>query len=267
MKKLPISILAKRFGNLGRRIWYMCQGADPEPIQTKVPNPKSMGHGKVMPPNTHSSAVIESYLMHMCEKLATCLRHHHFRAQHFFAGVRSYELGWFGSTGQTIQTTHDGKEIFQLALFLLNPTWNNQPVSHIQVTALDPRSDGFQLDLLTELDDKREQLNFVIYKINDKYGEFTIAPAPLLSRSSMPNVIAPAWKPYGPAKQFEKSIMPEAVTFRYQDKVQTVYFARAKAMLPVKLSSVEIKFVTWGRRQQEEGESRDFLNFKIMTLQ
>jgi DNA polymerase IV len=197
MEKLPISILAKRFGNLGRRIWYMCQGADPEPIQTKVPNPKSMGHGKVMPPNTHSSAVIESYLMHMCEKLATRLRHHHFRAQHFFAGVRSYELGWFGSAGQTIQTTHDGREIFQLALFLLNQSWNGQSVSHIQVTALDPRSDGFQLDLLTELDDKREQLNFVIDKINDRYGEFTIAPAPLLSRSSMPNVIAPAWKPYG----------------------------------------------------------------------
>ena len=29
------------------------------------------------------------------------------------------------------------------------------------------------------------------------YGEFALAPARLLNRSSMPNVIAPAWKPYG----------------------------------------------------------------------
>jgi DNA polymerase-4 len=30
MAKLPISVLARRFGNPGRRIWYMCQGADPD---------------------------------------------------------------------------------------------------------------------------------------------------------------------------------------------------------------------------------------------
>lgn len=197
MEKLPISILAKRFGNLGRRIWYMCQGADPEPVHTQVPDPKSMGHGKVMPPNTTNRTVIESYLMHMCEKLAARLRHYHFRAQRFFAGVRSYELGWFGSTGKTIQPTHDGKEIFEFALFLLNQGWDGEPASQIQVTALDPRSDGFQLDLLINTDDKREQLNFVMDEINDRYGEFTIAPVPLLYRSHMPNVIAPAWKPYG----------------------------------------------------------------------
>ncbi|VAX10157.1 DNA polymerase IV, partial [hydrothermal vent metagenome] len=34
MKQLPISVLARRFGNLGRRIWYMAQGRDPEPLQT-----------------------------------------------------------------------------------------------------------------------------------------------------------------------------------------------------------------------------------------
>lgn len=53
MANLPISILGKRFGNLGRRIWYMCLGADPEPLSTEVPDPKSMGHGKVIPPQHH----------------------------------------------------------------------------------------------------------------------------------------------------------------------------------------------------------------------
>src|SRR5262249_52372343 len=32
MANLPISILAKRFGNIGRRIWYMCRGQDPDPV-------------------------------------------------------------------------------------------------------------------------------------------------------------------------------------------------------------------------------------------
>ncbi len=87
VENIPISILAKRFGNLGRRIWYMCQGADPDPVHTTVANPKSMGHGKVMPPNTTNETMIETFLMHMCEKLGTRLRHHQFRACTFFAGI------------------------------------------------------------------------------------------------------------------------------------------------------------------------------------
>lgn len=197
MEKVPISILAKRFGNLGRRIWYMCQGADPDPVHTQVANPKSMGHGKVMPPKTRHPQIIETYLMHMCEKLATRLRHHYFRAQHFFAGVRSNEWGWLGGVGRTIQPTHDGREIFRLGLFLLAQHWQGEPVDQIQVTALDPSAQGLQLDFLVEPDTNREQINEVLDDINDRFGEFTIAPAPLLFRSEMPNVIAPAWKPNG----------------------------------------------------------------------
>lgn len=48
--------------------------------------------------------------------------------------------------------------------------------------------------------------------------------------------------------------MPEAVMFHYQGKIHTVYFARAKALLPVKLANGEITLVTWGRRQQEHSE-------------
>lgn len=48
--------------------------------------------------------------------------------------------------------------------------------------------------------------------------------------------------------------MPEAVMFHHQGKVHTVYFARAKSLLPVKLATGEIKLVTWGRRQHENSE-------------
>jgi DNA polymerase-4 len=50
---------------------------------------------------------------------------------------------------------------------------------------------------LTDADPKRETLYSTLDEINDRYGEFTIAPAQMLHRSKMPNVISPAWKPYG----------------------------------------------------------------------
>jgi DNA polymerase-4 len=195
--KIPISILAKRFGNIGRRIWYMCQGADPEPVHTVVANPKSMGHGKVMPPNTTSQVVIEAFLMHMCEKLGARLRQHEFRAQHFFAGLLNYELGWLGSKGKSILPTNDSSEIYGLAHFLICQSWQGEPVHQIQVTALDPDGAGLQIDFFAKINPRRELLYSVLDEINHRYGEFTIAPIPMLQRSQMPNVIAPAWKPYG----------------------------------------------------------------------
>jgi hypothetical protein len=48
--------------------------------------------------------------------------------------------------------------------------------------------------------------------------------------------------------------MPEAVLYQYHGKSCTVYFSRASALLPVKLSNGETKLVTWGRRQRENSE-------------
>lgn len=197
VEKIPLSILTRRFGDLGRRIWYMCQGADPEPVHTVIAHPKSMGHGKVMPPNTRDIKTINTFIMHMCEKLGARLRQHQFRAQYFFAGLLHYDLGWLGAKGKTIQPTQDSQEIFKLASQLIYQYWQGEPVHQIQITALDPTTKGLQLDFFTEANHKQEKLYQVIDNINNKYGEFTIAPAPLLHRSTMPNVIAPAWKPDG----------------------------------------------------------------------
>lgn len=197
MAKLPISVLGKRFGNLGRRIWYMCQGADPEPLHQDVAQPKSMGHGKVIPPNTTSREIVWTYLLHMSEKLAKRLRRHEMEAQHFFIGLRNYEIGWIGGKRHLDYPTDDGKLIFQLCRQMMEEEWELEPVSQVQVTALDPRLNRRQQDLFMTPNQQREDLNQVSDQINQRYGEFSIAPARLLNRSSMPNVIAPAWKPYG----------------------------------------------------------------------
>lgn len=89
MPRLPISVLAQRFGNPGRRIWLMAQGLDPDPIHTTVPPPKSIGHGKIMPPGTKDRTVLEIYLLHMSFKIGARLRKHQLEAQKFFIGLLS----------------------------------------------------------------------------------------------------------------------------------------------------------------------------------
>jgi DNA polymerase-4 len=196
MQHLPISVLARRFGNPGRRIWYMAQGRDPEPVQTSVAAPKSVGHGKVMPPDTRDREVILTYLLHMSEKVAARLRRHGLKASRFFVGLRASE-GWIGGKPYCAIPTDDGQQIMALCQQILQGQWHGQGVHQVQVTALDPRPAHGQVELFATDTLKQDAVNAVMDQINQRYGEFCLAPARLLKRSSMPNVIAPAWKPHG----------------------------------------------------------------------
>ena len=71
----------------------------------------------------------------------------------------------------------------------------------MQVTALNPRPAQQQWDMFEiqapQARKRRQELDQAVDAINDRYGELTLAPASLLNRSTMSNVIAPAWKPTG----------------------------------------------------------------------
>jgi DNA polymerase-4 len=196
MKQLPISVLARRFGNPGRRIWYMAQGKDPEPLKYEVPPPKSVGHGKVVPPNCKDREKLHTFLLHMSEKVATRLRRHGLESHRFFIGLRTKE-DWIGGKCSSPLATDDGRQIMALCNQILREQWRGEGVFQVQVTALEPMATSQQVDLFAEDTHKQDAVNAAMDNINQRYGELCLSPARLLNRSSMPNVIAPAWKPHG----------------------------------------------------------------------
>jgi DNA polymerase-4 len=194
--QLPVSVLSRRFGNLGRRIWLMCQGEDPDRVHLGIPAPKSMGHGKVMPPDTREPEVILTYLQHMSEKLGSRLRRHGMRAQHFSISLKTRD-SWIGNKLKLVRPSDDNHAIYQLCRFVLSNHWHGEGIFQVQVTAMDPQSATGQLDLFNSDHNEHAEINKVMDDVNRRYGEFSLAPARLLKRSDMPNVIAPAWKPEG----------------------------------------------------------------------
>lgn len=189
MAQLPISVLAKRFGNLGRRIWTMCQGLDPDPVFQRDRAPLSVGHGKVMPPNTNNRVTILTYLLHMSEKVAARLRKYDLWCQEYFIGIRTH-ADCISEQYQHVAPTNDGKVIFDLCKNFIHTSWQGQAIQHVQVTALNPTPIHSQQDLFYRHDPKRAALNQITDCINHRYGAFCLAPATLLHRSSSPNVIA-----------------------------------------------------------------------------
>lgn len=205
MAQLPISELGRRFGNIGRRIWKMCQAEDPDKVTTEINAPKSVGHGKVMPPNTTDIDTLLMYLLHMSEKVAARLRRYDLQANHFYIGLGG-EQGWLKEKCRLANPTQDGRLIYGLCKKFLQQNWKGEGIHQVQVTALNPHSVTGQLMLFNDDEIRLAKTHHrAMDNINQRYGELSLAPARLLNRSSMPNVIAPAWKPFGHRQTIEKT--------------------------------------------------------------
>lgn len=198
LQKLPISVLGKRFGNPGRRIWLMAQGLDPEPVRSAVPEAGSLGHGKVLPPGTRDPDKIRVYLMHMAYRLAERLRRNQLVAQKFLFGLRGYR-GWHKTVERSLLPTDDERVIFGIGNRWLDQSWRGQGIWQIRIVALDPL-EFRQPDLYQRKNPRRGRVHRAMDEVNARYGSLALAPARLLDRSRMPDVISPAWKPDGHRK-------------------------------------------------------------------
>ena len=196
MAKIPISVMGRRYGNPGKKLWLMAQGLDPSGINGEVAEPKSMGHGKVIPPDTKDAAQIKLFLQHMAEKVGARLRLNKLQAQHFAFGLRTKEE-WIHSKTKALVNTDDGGLIYRLARFFFEQKWDGRGVYQVHILAMDPKPADGQHDLFVPDEPRRRQMFQVVDAVNHRYGEFTLCKAPLIKRTAMPNVIAPAWKPTG----------------------------------------------------------------------
>ena len=154
MKQLPMQELSRRFGNPGRRIWLMAQGKGPELVSTQISAPKSIGHGKVLPPKTNEADVILMYFLHMSEKVAARLRLYQLKSETFFVGMNTAQ-GWVKIHAKSPGLTDDGKTIYQLCKAFLKRV-GSVVVYQVQVTAL-ASTGQWQLDLFEQVDEKLAQ--------------------------------------------------------------------------------------------------------------
>ncbi len=176
----------------------MAQGRDPEPVKTDIGSARSIGHGKVLPPNTRDAELIRVFLMHMAHKVGERLRNNNRVAQHYLIALRLHQ-GWLKTTARSLLPSDDELVIFRLADRWFAETWRGQGIWQLRIVALDPAV-PCQLDLYTRKHPDRERVHLAMDQVNQRFGSMSLAPARLLHRSSMPDVISPAWKPQGHRK-------------------------------------------------------------------
>lgn len=143
MKKIPITVPARRYGDLGRRWWLMAQARDPAPVDTWGKHTASPSQGTVLPPQTHEATILQNHFMRVAEKLAMHLRRHGLLVPEFHIAMRCAE-GWRQARLRPPHATNDGLEIFRLSKRFLRQYWFGDTVQQIRIQAVSPAPDGGQ---------------------------------------------------------------------------------------------------------------------------
>ena len=196
MKKIPISILSNRFGNIGRKIWLMANGSDFEGLTLDPAHPKSLGHGKVLMPNTKDRYLIKKTFLKMSVKLSRRLRNSGYESNKFLVNIK-IKAGWVQKKIKLEHPTCDQFVIYSFCELYLDMFDKNVGIYQVQVTAINPIQKNIQTDLFSS---QTEQDNYmsVVDSINQRFGQDVVRPARLKSDTSdSPDVIAPAWRPKG----------------------------------------------------------------------
>ena len=196
MKKIPISILSNRFGNIGKKIWLMANGSDFEGLTLDPAHPKSLGHGKVLMPNTKDRYLIKKTFLKMSVKLSRRLRNSGYESNKFLVNIK-IKAGWVQKKIKLEHPTCDQFVIYSFCELYLDMFDKNVGIYQVQVTAINPIQKNIQTDLFSS---QTEQDNYmsVVDSINQRFGQDVVRPARLKSDTSdSPDVIAPAWRPKG----------------------------------------------------------------------
>ncbi|MDO8955070.1 MAG: DNA polymerase IV [Gammaproteobacteria bacterium] len=200
IEKRPMSILSQRFGNIGKRLYLTCLGHDPEPLATPQ-EPKSMGHGKVMPPGTKDRNIVIATFSQLNEKLASRLRRHCYLAETLVISMK-IDSGWIGRKITLTQATSDSTLLWEFIKEFLE-TWHSEGVYKVQITATQLRPESIeQLCLFDKpaTESKQSKVEALKDQINDKFGSSTLMLANALANRHSFSVISPAWRPTGTRK-------------------------------------------------------------------
>jgi DNA polymerase-4 len=93
LARLPVAVVAQRFGNHGRRLWLMAQGLDPDPVRPRREEARSPLLGRLLPPGPTTEEALLGAFRALCGKLGQRLAREGWQAQELRIGLRAPE-GW-----------------------------------------------------------------------------------------------------------------------------------------------------------------------------
>lgn len=146
MKRVPIHVPARRFGNLGRRLWLMAQGLDPAPVLPPRVAADEPLQERRLAAATRDLLVLQTAFFDLAGKLAGHLRREGLRRRRFRLGLCAPE-GWREEEVTCDLDTDDLRAIAPLCARFLRQHWYGEPVTALRVQAAPAEAVARQADI------------------------------------------------------------------------------------------------------------------------
>jgi len=194
--RFPVEKLVRRFGRYGYLLSQLGRGADPSPVRPYYHHDpaRSIGHAYTLPKDTHDPDLVRRTLLRLCEQVGRRLRAGGYAGRTVHLVLRRPDFTTVGRQCTVDSHTDDGYRIYRVAGLILEELYSPAGVRLIGVSVGQLTQGIRQLSLLPD-DRRREALNYTVDRLNDRYGEFTVARAFLLERQGGPPPIIRAWEP------------------------------------------------------------------------
>ena len=188
----PEELLYRRFGVRG--LWYknLARGEDAgfftlleDGLQIK-----SIGHSETFPRDIFDIEDIKKYGLYLSEKVARRLRRKNLAAKGVSVYVRYFDFSGYSTSKTYSYPFHTSRDIYKRALSMILGVNHSKPIRLIGISVFNLVPYIKQLSFYVE-DEREELLARVVDRINDRYGDFTVRRARLVSSIFKHNVIPP----------------------------------------------------------------------------
>ena len=175
IKKIPISVLGNKYGGIGRRIWYMCQGLDPSIIDSRIRLEKSMSKSKVIPPYTKDKKVILDYCYFISDKLAEKMQKKCAYAKDYLVGIQTNNRKKIANKYSSQCYHNSNIEMYTMCEKFFAEYNFSYPIIAIYIKTIQ-LSYTQQLDIFGKAKDYNEIYN-IVNSINRKCGKNAVVSA------------------------------------------------------------------------------------------
>ncbi|PIS29126.1 DNA polymerase IV [Candidatus Saganbacteria bacterium CG08_land_8_20_14_0_20_45_16] len=180
LNSYPREKLVKSFGMAyGEQLWQMgqCHGASEVRPYFYETQAKSIGHSYTLPKLTSNTEEINGYLLRLSEQVGRRLRRENYKGNVVCASIGTGDDKTSSHQKKIKDFINDGYQIFKVAKSLLAITNKIRFVS-VSVSGLLHQLD--QISLFSHVENQKKVLA-AVDKVNDRFGEFTIERAAIMS--------------------------------------------------------------------------------------
>ncbi|EYE88087.1 DNA polymerase IV [Fervidicella metallireducens AeB] len=203
-----LSFIEKRFGKVGRYLWYFANGIDNSKVSTLRETAKGIGNSITTPRDIVNLEEASEVLMVLSESVGKRLREHGLEGDVIEITVRTSDFNTFVRQRKIYHHTDTTYEIHKNALKLLSENWVNENrirLLGVRVTGLRESSGFKQMSFFEEKAvQKNEVLDRCMDTIRDKYGKNAIVRASMMVNESHKSINIVSDKEWTPMNPFNK---------------------------------------------------------------